>query len=130
MIDWPRPEFMENMNIEGNVGLLATRQTTTDFCHVTCSRKMIEMKACSHDRNTEFFPMFIRESGKLFAPSKNAIVRPNFSDSFMRWARSWSTAQSGDVEDAQVAKNALYYIVALVYSPTYRKRYADLLRRS
>jgi predicted helicase len=130
MIDWPRPEFMANMNIEGNVGLLATRQTTTDFCHVTCSRKMIEMKACSHDRNTEFFPLFIKESGKLFTASENTIIRANISDSFMRWVKSWSAKRSGNVEEKQVAKNALYYIMAIVYSQTYRTRYADLLRRS
>src|ERR1019366_5111747 len=46
-----------------NLALVATRQVTRpQFEHAFVSRDIIEIKACSHDRNTQIFPLFIRQS--------------------------------------------------------------------
>jgi predicted helicase len=50
------------MNEGKNLALVATRQVTRpQFEHAFVSRYMIEIKACSHDRNTQIFPLFLRE---------------------------------------------------------------------
>ena len=74
----PMADQMANGN---NLGLIATRQVTRpQFEHVYVSRHMIEIKACSHDRNTQMFPLFIRGSqdGLALQSRAKANIDPLF----------------------------------------------------
>ncbi|HEX8090567.1 MAG TPA: type ISP restriction/modification enzyme, partial [Blastocatellia bacterium] len=47
-----------------NLALIATRQVTgPKYEHALVSRNMIEIKACSHDRNTQIFPLYLNDRG-------------------------------------------------------------------
>ena len=69
-----------------NLGLVATRQFTgSEFYHILCSSVAIEMKTCSHDRGTSFFPLYIIPDPN--DPQKSTVKekrRPNFSDDFLK----------------------------------------------
>ena len=63
-----------------NLALIATRQVTRpQFEHAYVSRHMIEIKACSHDRNTQVFPLFVTNShDELELPSSSDAEHRSF----------------------------------------------------
>ena len=59
-----------------NLALIATRQVTRpQFEHAYVSRDMIEIKACSHDRNTQIFPLFV--AGSHDELTRQSWTKPN-----------------------------------------------------
>jgi hypothetical protein len=61
-----------------NLALVATRQVTRpQFEHAYVSRHIIEIKACSHDRNTQIFPLFISGADGELALSSGATPNLN-----------------------------------------------------
>ena len=41
MVDWPRPEVMRHMVVGNNIGFCTNREVNNDFCHVLCSKILI-----------------------------------------------------------------------------------------
>jgi type I restriction-modification system DNA methylase subunit len=75
VVDRGREEFMQNMFNGNNIGIVTTRQVpNTDFGHILVSKHMIEMKACSHDRGTNLFPLYIYNDNELFFDEKNESI--------------------------------------------------------
>lgn len=130
MVDWPRPEIMGYMSIEGNIALLATRQTTTNYSHVVCTRVMTEMKACSHDRNTEFFPLWVREKNELWEKDQRQKPQLNISYLASNLVKSWFRDKARHLSEEKLGYSFLEYVYAVLHSPTYRMRYENLLQRS
>lgn len=116
-----------------NLALVATRQVTRPhFEHAYVSRHIIEIKACSHDRNTQIFPLFIRTSPGQLALSTG--MTPNFDLSVVRslattLGLTWngSTHELGQ-ENELSSLRLFYFIYAVLHSKTYRKRYFEFLR--
>ncbi|MBS0516506.1 MAG: hypothetical protein JSS16_13650, partial [Proteobacteria bacterium] len=71
----------EQMEGGKNLALVATRQVTRpQFEHAYVSRHIIEIKACSHDRNTQIFPLFVCGSDRELAFSSGAASNLLISD--------------------------------------------------
>jgi predicted helicase len=127
-----RESFMRQMSLNQNVGLLATRQASRHFNHAFCTRHAIEMKACSHDRNTELYPLWI------FSLSQRDLLggnekRINLTDEFLTNITSSTNLHYSDRgrSDRQFGPiDALCYIYGILYSQEYRSRYKSQLLRS
>lgn len=116
-----------------NVALVATRQVTRpQFEHAYVSRHIIEIKACSHDRNTQIFPLFIcGNDGELAlssgaTPNLNPAILTSLSKSLGLKLNS-STRALGK-EDELSPLRLFNFAYAILHSPSYRERYFEFLR--
>jgi predicted helicase len=131
---WSLSRPMADQMIDGkNLALVATRQVTRPkFEHAFVSRHIIEIKACSHDRNTQIFPLFIRDSEDELAlstgktPNLNPIAMQRIGNilGLKLNLRSDDLAKEGELS----ALDFFYYAYSILHSPSYRKRYFDFLR--
>lgn len=121
----------EQMRGGDNLALVATRQVTRpQFEHAFVARHMIEIKACSHDRNTQIFPLFIVNNDGDLQFSSDAA--PNLSPTALAALRdsisqTKQTKTSGKAE-AEFARQVFGYVYAVLHAPSYRKRYFEFLR--
>jgi len=116
-----------------NLALVATRQVTRpQFEHAYVSRDIIEIKACSHDRNTQIFPLFIRGSEGELALSFG--VTPNLNPSVLTGlAEALELKLNSDTpelgKDNELTPLRLFHFAyAILYCPSYRERYFEFLR--
>jgi hypothetical protein len=154
IIELARSKVMSNMLVGSNIGLVATRQVTSlDFGHILCSELIIEMKTCSHDRGTDFFPLYLYTTpedtaGTLFAQAETTR-KANLSPAFLaalsaklgipyvedpgplrpaaagpQFAPQFGGGGGGGVGAGEV----FCYAYAVFHSPTYRSRYAEFLK--
>ena len=116
-----------------NLALVATRQVTRpQYEHAFVSRHMIEIKACSHDRNTQLFPLFLNDSHDESAPQSRAThnLDPLVYDELARDLKletNSRTRQLGRANELSPLR-VFQFVYAVLYSPTYRKRYFEFLR--
>lgn len=115
-----------------NIALIATRQVTRpQFEHVFISKNMIEIKACSHDRNTQIFPLFAGNAeSELGLESEPANVNLGFFNrqaSLLSLAPRLTSRDLGD-DDELTPLCLLQYVYAILHSPRYRYRYFDFLK--
>lgn len=125
----------DDMLVDSNLGLLATRQVTgTHFEHVFVSRAMIEIKACSHDRNTQMFPLYVATHGAdenvMFSTGRRA---PNLSHEATSALAAATGLRFGDEPDsggpgAFCPQDVLQYVYAILHAVGYRTRYIEFLR--
>ena len=126
----PMADQMANGN---NLGLIATRQVTRpQFEHVYVSRHMIEIKACSHDRNTQMFPLFIRGSqdGLALQSRAKANIDPLFFEKLagsLKLKMNVSTMRLGQNRELTPLR-IFQFVYAVLHSFAYRKRYFEFLR--
>jgi type I restriction-modification system DNA methylase subunit len=123
----------EQMEDGKNLALIATRQVTRpQFEHAYVSRHIIEIKACSHDRNTQIFPLFIRGSDDELALSSGET--PNLSPSILgNLAKSLglkpnSTTRQLGKDDELSPQRLFNFAYAILHCPSYRERYFEFLR--
>jgi len=138
MIDRARIKVMGNFINQQNIGLIATRQVTSkEFGHILCSTNIIEMKTCSHDRGTDFFPLYLyttpeQTAGTLFAQTETTR-RPNLAPAFIeefsgKLGLAFIQDGQGDLKTTFGPEDIFYYAYAVFHSPTYRSRYAEFLK--
>lgn len=123
--------------LHGNLGLLATRQVTRlPFNHIFVAATPIEEKTGSHDRTTQLFPLYLypSEKEKAFGAVKRI---PNFSDEFVKdlsnklgleFRYDDEEKEAGNGVGTFDSMNVFTYAYAVLYSPTYRARYAEFLK--
>ena len=116
-----------------NLALIATRQVTRpQFEHAYVSRHMIELKACSHDRNTQVFPLFVTGSDDgLMLPSGtqaniDSLVYKQLA-SALKLRVNCCTTQLGEADELSPLR-ILQFCYAVLHSLAYRKRYFEFLR--
>ncbi len=131
---WSRSRPMADQMLGGdNVALVATRQVTRpQFEHVFVSRHIIEIKSCSHDRNTQIFPLFIHQSDDELALFSNPAA--NLNQSFLiklaceLGLKLKNATREFGREDELTPQSVFDYAYAILYSPGYRERYFEFLR--
>lgn len=123
------------MLLTGNVAIAATRQVTgTRFGHVFAASAMIEIKACSHDRNTQIFPLFVAphpgETPGLFSgPTQVAnIALGALRAVSSSTGLSFSSPAGHGRADSFDARGFQAYVYSVLHSGRYRDRYAEFLR--
>lgn len=107
-----RDKFYKSIDSQ-NLFLVIPRQTTTiGYEHAIVSDTLIEMKTCSHDRGSYAFPLTISANDSL----------SNINEKFIE-----------KIQDQYSAKHIspieiFNYIYAILYSPTFRSKYAEFLK--
>ncbi len=131
-----RLDLMQNF-FEDNLGLCVTRQLSTpSFCHAIVTDKITDMCFVSiKTKETGYvFPLYLHQKTEktkknslksvmlLFEPEADYLVRkPNFSPAF---AEKISKAFKKSPSPEEI----FYYVYAVLYSETYRTKYAEFLR--
>lgn len=131
---WSLSRPMAEQMYDGkNLALVATRQVTRpQFEHAYVSRHIIEIKACSHDRNTQIFPLFLRGSAGELAlssgttPNLNSVVLAKLAKELGLELHA-STRHLGN-DDELSPLRLFHFAYAVLHSPSYRERYYEFLR--
>ena len=139
MIDWPRPEVMSQMLTGNNFSLITSRMTKGEtFQHVQVSRDISEVICMSPktSNNGFVFPLYLYLTAKtdLFDINVAGSRRPNLAPEFiadfaMRLKLDFVPDGCGDLKKTFGPEDVFHYAYAVFYSPTYRSRYAEFLKR-
>ena len=132
MVDWPRQELMPNM-LEKNLGIITVRQSKTgsNWSHAFIVDNIVE--SCLVSSKTSeigyLFPLYLY-------PNQNQLSEFLPLDELPQpiWKKS-ANIDSLFIKtlEATYSKNIdpedfLYYVYAVLYSPTYRETYAPFLK--
>jgi len=110
----PRPEVMKHM-LKENIALITSRLTKGEtFKHVQVTDKIVEVICMSPktSNNGFVFPLY------LYTDSNK---KPNFNPEFLKFI-------SEKYGETLTPEEIFYYIYTVLHSPTYRKKYEDVLR--
>ena len=111
----PRPEVMQHM-LKENLGLIVSRNSKPDpWRDALVTNYIVEFGiiATRPGNAAPLFPLYLySRSGK----------KPNFNPEFLKFISQKYPAQKITPEEI------LYYIYAVLYSPTYRKMYEEFLQ--
>ena len=125
MVDWPRTDVMPNM-ISQNCALITGRSTRMqDVSSFFCSQSMVETKCGESTIQSYSFPLFAYPSPD--SRSQNLFDKPitgkqpNISEGFI-------DALKVKIKCTPEPEQVFAYIYAILYSPEYRKRYAEFLK--
>ncbi len=134
----PAWDVMQHMREGLNLSLLSTRQITSfDFAHVLCTRRLAEIKVCSHDRATNFSPLYLYDSvsllrsgqGKAPENDRRANISHRLTAELSRKLGLVFIADGrGDLVRTFGPEDVFHYIYAVLHSPSYRDRYAEFLK--
>jgi predicted helicase len=117
-----------------NLALVATRQVTRPkYEHAFVSRNMIEIKACSHDRNTQMFPLYLNRDGSykslLHARGRTMNIDTSFADAIERsCGLTFTYDMTGDLHDRFGPADIFHFCYAILNSCGYRARYFESLK--
>jgi predicted helicase len=125
VVERPLLEVMRHM-MQENLGLgLARRPEIGRFEHVFCTNCLITHHSVSLKEVNYIFPLYLypdESKGKLLDEEAPGPERtPNVSKEFLQ-----AIKEALDTEPTP--EELFYYIYAILYSPTYRKRYEEFLK--
>lgn len=129
----PRPEVMAHMNVGPNVALVTTRQTREPW-DALCTRSMAGHKSCAAYDINSLFPLYLyprasdSSNGSLHS-ERSANLAPAFIDDISRRiGLTYVPDGTGDLQTTFGPEDVFHYIYAVLHSPAYRSRYAELLK--
>jgi predicted helicase len=121
VIERPRLEVMRHMLTGENLGLITARSNKSSVMdHFFITDKIMETKCGESTTQSALFPLYLSpstESPEMFHQAR----QPNLAD----WLLSKLSAAYGFTPTPE---DVLAYIYAVLYSPTYRQKYAQELR--
>ena len=110
-----RREVMKHM-LKENLGLITVRQVKAGsvWNHCFSTNQIIESSVISNKTSeiNYLFPLYLYS---------NSDKKPNFSPEFVKFI-------SGKYDEKVTPEEIFYYIYAVLYSPTYRKKYKEFLQ--
>lgn len=125
---------MRHMLAGENLGLCTNREVNDEFHHVLCSRDLINDCTVSLQtkERTYLFPLYLypAEGEMQFDGGKR---RPNLNPEFIKAVSEklgleFIADGKGDLEQTFGPEDIFTYTYAVFHSPTYRTRYAELLK--
>jgi predicted helicase len=112
-VEYGRWKVLTHMTQKNNISLIAQRQTYgLDFHHVFCSDKLSDLNYISNLGGGSVFPLY------TYSQKQH---HHNFSELFLKTI----VEKLGYTPTPEAI---FYYIYAVLYSPTYRDRYAEFLK--
>jgi predicted helicase len=131
IVDWPRLDVMSCI-AANRLGLLCSRQqSTSGFRHALVVNAPVDM-FCISNKSREgqtLFPLFIRNEDGLFHENGQTQWRPNVGKGFVEeMNRILERSDRPEMLSEDQTNEALNYVYSILYSPSYRSRYADLLK--
>jgi len=126
LIERDRKEIMKHIINSENLGLNLTRRLRDPvWRHVYVSSLVTDKTLLSSRDNCYFFPLYLypeKPEGHLLDEKKHKPERiPNLTDEFLRTIKE-------SLGSEPTPEEIFYYIYAVLYSPTYRKRYEEFLK--
>ena len=144
----PRAEVMGHMLGEGKLGMIVPRRVETagPWQHALVSRQIIDHVALSLKTIDYLCPLYVYQTanqanaGQADLPNASSWPAgkdgrvPNLDPRLVeecesRFHLTFVSDGSGDLKKTFGPEDVFHYIYALLYSPTYRKRYAEFLKR-
>jgi len=131
MIDWPRTEVMSQMlrpNVSLCVGRAGSAADNQEWNIVFVTNSVADMNLFYRGGNVNYPLLFANPSGGLDLEHE---THPNFKAAFLKsLSRALSVPHSRDSGVPQSVKpeDILHYVYAVLYSPSYRSRYAEFLK--
>ncbi|MBC8870405.1 MAG: N-6 DNA methylase [Planctomycetes bacterium] len=133
MVDWPRSEVTQHILAGDNMAIVARRQMLpTQPCNYFWITDGLTLDGVirSDNRGSEsVFPVH------LYKEKKDGVThrRANFSEPFVAETSralglTWTDDGTGNLRESFGPDDLAYYCYALFFSPTYRERYAEVLR--
>ena len=116
VVERPRNEMMRHLLIPGNLGLVVPRQGKEEAGALVTDTIIAHKTVSAFDINSAF-PLYLHPEPRLDGAGRLANVDP----AFLRLL-------AGRLGEAPSPELILQYVYAVLYSPPYRRRYADLLR--
>ncbi|HAO47148.1 MAG TPA: N-6 DNA methylase [Ferruginibacter sp.] len=118
-VDWGRWEYVKHLLKGENIGLISMRQyayDVLDYCYSFVSKDMIDNRTFISNKGTaSLFPLFLYEK-----TNGKEDKKVNFTPAFFNYLKEQYNDQSPE--------QMLGYIYAILYSPSYRKKYAEFLK--
>ncbi len=131
----PRPEVMGHM-INENIGLTLPRrvETSGSWQHILCTKNLVEHVTVSLKTIDYCFPLYIykvtsKQPSLLDNPSEVVMTTtrtPNISAAFIEAFRV--QASKSQSKELPSPADFFRYFYAILFSPTYRRRYAEFLK--
>ena len=119
VVERPRKKVMQHLLADGNLGLVVPRQSKEEPGALVADTLIAHKTVSAFDINS-VFPLYLHadpEAPRLDGAGRAANLAPPFL-----------ARLSGLLEEEPSAELVLQYVYAVLYSPPYRRRYADLLR--
>ncbi len=133
----PAEKVMKHMLDGPNLGLITTRQTQETWGLLATSHLCGHKSCAAYDINS-LFPMYIYEQSLSFDFDSKGLGNvfslnrhPNFAAPFLQCvAAALKLQQKGQhgLPSGLTPEDIFHYIYAVLYSPTYRARYAEFLK--
>ena len=129
MVDWPRPETNGHLLNDGNIGLVFMRQVASSsaYTHIMVSRSPVDARACYSNKGImSLAPLYLHDgstsrSQTLFSDGEEFVtnLKPEFANIFSGFV---------DKKKASIDQQIFDYMVGVLGSKTFRKRYESLLK--
>jgi predicted helicase len=125
MVDWPRPEVMPHM-MQANLGLILPKRVETKipWAHILCTNEIIEHVTVSLKTIDYLSPLYLypaTDKKDLFSHKKVDKRQSNISPTVF-------TTLNEIYKKEFTPEEIFNYVYALLYSNTYRKKYAEFLK--
>jgi hypothetical protein len=117
VIERPRRQVMRHMLDGPNLGLIVPRQCKEEFGALATDVLVAHKAVSAYDINT-LFPLYLYPEGRLVSEGPVANLGPESLRLF--------TERLGEEPPPELV---FEYVYAVLYSPPFRRRYAELLRR-
>jgi len=141
----PRPGVMRHMLADRNLGMISARSNkSASMDHFFTTRRMIETKCGESTTQSCILPIYVypgscdqgqREvpGASRWPPGKGGRL-PNLAPDFVaemeeKLGQRFVPDGLGDLRQTVGPEDIFHYIYAIFHSPTYRKRYAEFLKR-
>ncbi|MCE7529015.1 type ISP restriction/modification enzyme [Polynucleobacter sp. IMCC 29146] len=121
----PRRPVLQHIRALKNIALVVNRQVNNEFRHALVSRSLIDTCTLSSaTRETAYiFPLELSVEGGL--PLLDLIKHFNFSEDFLK---TFKEAIPNINPSEEFSEKIFAYIYSILYSDSYRLRYAEFLR--
>lgn len=122
---WP---VMQHMIDGGNIALITSRMTKGEtFNHVLVSSGLSEVILLSSktSNNAFVFPLYLRASGDSLRFAKQTNLSRGFFSALVEALKASNNAAK--IEDLVQPRKVFDYIYAVLHSPSYRMRHAEML---
>jgi predicted helicase len=134
LVDRPREDTAKQLCMTDgrNLSLATAKQYTSgNYQHAMVSENMTEMKTCSHDRGTYFFPLYrynFREDKKPTFTLFDEDDPFNGKDRIENISAEFRAFIDKKYEHAYSPEEILSYVYTVLHSPTYREKYSQFLK--
>lgn len=129
LVERTSKRLMKHMEVEGNVALISARSNKSQQPdHFFCTRIISEAKCAESTTQSALFPLYVWQEHK-----GNTKKAHNINAKFINYIEnklnlSFINEGAGDLVSTIGPTDIFYYIYAIVYSPSYRNRYAEFFK--